>query len=151
MASDSPADHQGSATTDSRIEPRTKRALTECSTVLDGIGVVRNAADMYLVVSQSGREYIVDAREQRCSCADHERRRVQCKHIRRVQICRGERLVPADIDRDEIDDQLGRHVDATIRWEVPPVAEIELWAEPEPEADDGDREPTEPDHEVRQL
>jgi hypothetical protein len=114
---------------------------------LDVVGVVRDAADMYLVVSQSGREYIVDGREGHCSCADHERRGVACKHIRRVEILRGERLVPAGIRRDEIDDQLGRHVDAQIRWEVPAVPEMALWTEPDHDDDSGP--PTDPDDEVR--
>ena len=67
-----------------RIDSRTERALTQYLTVLADVGRVNGANDLFLVVSQSGTEYLVDRREGRCTCPDHEHRGVRCKHLRRV-------------------------------------------------------------------
>lgn len=90
------------------LPDRDVRALEEYLTVLDDVGRARGAAELYVVVSQSGSEYLVDAREGACECPDHEHRGVRCKHIRRVAFATGERPVPASIDADP---QLGEHVD----------------------------------------
>jgi hypothetical protein len=97
------------------IEPRDVRALTEYHSVLDEIGRARGADDLYLVVSESGSEYLVDARLGSCECPDHTHREVRCKHIRRVAYATGDRPVPAGVDTDAVDPQLGMHVDATPR------------------------------------
>jgi len=89
------------------LEDRDVRALTEYMTVLPLGG------DVYSVTTQSGSEYRVDAREGRCTCPDHQYREVRCKHIRRVVFATGERPVPAWVDADEVDAQLGQHVDGT--------------------------------------
>lgn len=86
------------------------RALTQFLTVLDSVGRARGAGDLYLVVSESGSEYLVDIREGACECPDHEYRGRRCKHIRRVEFATGRRPVPAGIDAGDIDDQLGLHV-----------------------------------------
>lgn len=52
------------------LEPGETRALTEYLTVLEDVGCVRGAADLFLVVSQSGTEYLVDARDGVCECPD---------------------------------------------------------------------------------
>ena len=69
--------------------------------------------DVYSVTTQSGSEYRVDAREGRCTCPDHEYREVRCKHIRRVTFATGEQPIPAWVDADEVDTQLGEHVEET--------------------------------------
>lgn len=97
------------------LEPRDVRALTEYHSVLDDTGRARGADDLYLVVSESGSEYLVDARLGSCECPDHRHREVRCKHIRRVAYATGDRPVPAWIDTDAVDPQLGEHVDATPR------------------------------------
>ena len=51
-----------------------------------------------LVVSQSGSEYLVDARTDAYECSDHGYRGVYCKHARRVALATGEYPVPADVD-----------------------------------------------------
>lgn len=96
------------------LEPRDVRALTEYLTVLEDAGRARGAADLYLVVSQSGREYLVDARTDACECPDAEHRRPDggCKHVRRVAYATGARPVPA---LDGVDEQLGAHVDGSGR------------------------------------
>lgn len=88
------------------------RALSQYLTVLDDIGRVRGAPNLYLVVSQSGSEYLVDARGGACECPDHEYRDRICKHIRRVEFATGRRDVPDFIDDAAVDEQLGLHVDS---------------------------------------
>lgn len=87
-------------------DERDVRALTQYLTVLPV------SSDLYEVVSQSGRAYVVDAREGVCTCADFAYRRPDggCKHVRRVAFATGERPVPADVDPAAIDEHLGRHV-----------------------------------------
>ena len=89
------------------LEDRDVRALTEHMTVLPLGG------NVYSVTTQSGSEYRVDAREDRCTCPDHRYREVRCKHIRRVVFATGERPIPARVDADEVDAQLGEHVEET--------------------------------------
>lgn len=89
------------------VKPRLYRALTEYHTVINEGG------DIYSVTSQSGREYMIDAREERCTCPDHQYRKKMCKHILRVALVRGERVIPAAIDRDEVDPLLGLTVETT--------------------------------------
>ena len=92
-----------------RIDSRTERALTQYLTVLADVGRAKGADDLFLVVSQSGTEYLVDRREGRCTCPDHEHRGVRCKHLRRVAFATGARPVPDGVDG--VDSQLGMHVD----------------------------------------
>ena len=89
------------------LEERDVRALTEYMTTLPLGG------DVYLVTTQSGSEYRVDAREGRCTCPDHQYREVECKHLRRTAFATGERPIPAWVDADEVDAQLGQHVEGT--------------------------------------
>lgn len=93
------------------------RALTEYMTVLEDIGRVRGADDLYLVVSGSGKEYLVDLRgEPSCDCPDHEYRGRRCKHIRRTLFAIGAQPVPSWVDRDDVDPQLGEHTSADPIW-----------------------------------
>jgi len=93
------------------VNERDRRALTEYLTVLEDLGRARDADGLYLVVSQSGSEYLVDAREGHCECPDHEYRGGRCKHLRRVEFAIGECPVPEGVDREAIDEDLGQHVD----------------------------------------
>ena len=96
------------------IDTRDARALTQYLTVLDDVGRARHAPDLYLVVSESGSEYLVETRgEGACECADHRHRGERCKHLRRVAFATGEREIPSWVDTDALDEQLGDHVDAT--------------------------------------
>ena len=99
--------------TDTELDARDVRALTEYMTVLP------NGGDVYTVVGQNGGTYTVDARKGRCTCpttsttcpTDDGRKR--CKHATRVAYATGERSVPAWIDTDAVDEQLGEHVNAS--------------------------------------
>jgi len=94
--------------TDTELDARDVRALTEYMSVL------LEGGDVYTVVGQNGGTYTVDAREGRCTCPDAEYRLDDdeaCKHERRVAFATGERAIPAWVDRDAIDPDLGRHVD----------------------------------------
>ncbi|PSQ34622.1 hypothetical protein BRD08_09180 [Halobacteriales archaeon SW_10_66_29] len=87
------------------LDGRTERALTEKMTVfqLDG--------GVYSVTSESGTEYRVDGRADRCTCPDYRYRGVRCKHLRRVAFATGEEPVPADLDGHPVDPLLGKHTD----------------------------------------
>jgi hypothetical protein len=96
------------------LDERDVRALTEYLTVLDDVGRVRGADDLFLVVSQSGLEYLVDRRTGRCGCPDAEHRDPDggCKHVRRVAFATGARPVPDGLQG--VDSQLGAHVDVDL-------------------------------------
>lgn len=103
-----------SADSQQTIEERTCRALTEYMTVME------EAPDLYSVTSQSGREYLVDTQMGRCECPDAKhnlREYEQCKHERRTEFATGERAIPAEVPRDEVDPQLGEHVDGAVMFE----------------------------------
>lgn len=85
------------------------RAASEYLTVLEDVGRARDADGLYLVVSESGREYLVDTRSRMCECPDFEYRDRHCKHLRRVAFSTGRREIPAWIV--DVDPQLGDHVD----------------------------------------
>lgn len=96
------------------LEPRTRRAATECMAVLPDHGDARDAPGLYVVIGENGGgEYLVDthAAEPRCTCPDAEHRNPDggCKHYRRVRMATGETPLPAGVD---VDDQLGDHVSA---------------------------------------
>lgn len=65
-------------------EPRTRRALLENMDVR-----FEAPGGQYTVNSESGKTYATDVVEQSCSCPDHQKRGVVCKHLRRVtlEIC----------------------------------------------------------------
>ncbi|MFC6724993.1 hypothetical protein ACFQE1_11545, partial [Halobium palmae] len=60
--------------------------------VLENVGRAAGAEDLYAVVTESGSEYLVDARTGACECADAEYRAPEggCKHVRRVAFATGE-------------------------------------------------------------
>ncbi|WP_209309583.1 SWIM zinc finger family protein [Haloarcula amylovorans] len=102
------------------VDDRTVAALTEVMSVLDSVGRVRNVPGLYLVVSSSGSEYLVDMAEGRCECPDDSHRpSVTCKHRRRVAFVIGERPIPEWANQDALDDQFGLHVDANSTRAVP--------------------------------
>ena len=105
------------AVTHERIDftERDARALTECMTVLDDVGRARGADHLYLVVSESGSEYLVDLRAHTCECPDAEHRDVLCKHGRRAAFATGRREIPAWVNRDAVDAKLADQVDTTPR------------------------------------
>jgi len=87
------------------LDDRTRRALTECMTVLPEGG------DIYTVVGENENgEYRVDGHEGRCTCPDHEHRDATCKHIRRVAFATGAVPIPATVDN--VDELLGEHTES---------------------------------------
>ena len=71
---------------------RSLRAVSEY------MSVIQEAPDLYTVVSESGREYVVDLRDDPvCTCHDFQYRHEvdQCKHILRARLETGR----ADVDR----------------------------------------------------
>jgi hypothetical protein len=62
------------------------------------MSVLREAPELYTVVSESGREYVVDLRDDpACTCHDFQYRQTvdECKHILRARVETGR----ADVDR----------------------------------------------------
>jgi hypothetical protein len=110
--------NQNTAEEDSvELEPRTRRALERVATVLHTDGTPIAAGDdpsMVAVESgNSGREHMVDLREERCTCADHRHRGAKCYHLRRAEIALGIRPVAtAELAAADVDPQLAEHVDA---------------------------------------
>jgi hypothetical protein len=102
-----------------KFDEHDAKALTQYLTVLEDHGPARGREGRYVVVSQSGSEYLVDADAGRCECPDHEYRGVRCKHLRRVEFAIGARPLPAWIDREAVDSQLGDHVDGSPRTVSP--------------------------------
>jgi len=92
------------------LDRRDVLALTQYLTVLDDLPRVDGNEDRYVVISESGSEYLVDRRDGSCSCPDYRYREVRCKHIRRVEFATGARPIPAGIDG--VDPDLGRHIHA---------------------------------------
>ena len=111
------AERESSATTDdcTDLPERAARALTEKMTVLPEMGRAEGADGLYLVVTESGSEYLVDARTGACECPDYQYREPEdgCKHIHRVAYATGEASIPAWVDTDAIDSHLGIRTDAT--------------------------------------
>ena len=105
------AEGESSVTADCNdLEQRDVRALTEYMTTLPLGG------DVYSVTTQSGSEYRVDALEGRCTCPDKQYNLEDgelCKHERRVRFATGQWAIPAWVDADEVDAQLGEHVEGT--------------------------------------
>ena len=101
------------------LEEPAAKALAEYMTVLDDVGMVRGASGLFEVTSERGREYIVDLEAPagaRCLCDDHKYRHRECKHLWRCRFATGAEPIPAWVDRDGVDDQLGAHVDGGPRW-----------------------------------
>lgn len=118
-------------------EPRTVRALTEYHSVLADVGSVRDAPDMFTVVSQSGKSYTVDSRSGSCTCPDATHNldveaSERCKHARRVAFATGERAIPAGVATAvDVDPDLGQHVDGSLRFVAADGGIIEASDRPE--------------------
>ena len=92
------------------VKPRLRRGITECMTV------ICTGGDVYSVTSESGTEYTVDAHSGACTCPDAQHNLTngdRCKHALRVAVVRGERVLPAAIDRNAVDPLLGCAVETT--------------------------------------
>lgn len=112
---DSPEEPHG-ATQPAGLDERDRRALTEYLTVLENIGRAKDAPGLYLVVSHSGREYLLDMVTGACECADSAYRRPDggCKHVRRVSFEIGQRQVPAAF-ADKVPSDFSRFVNGDPR------------------------------------
>ncbi len=98
------------------LPKRAVRALTEKMTVLPETGRVKDADDLFLVVSESGSEYLVDGREGVCDCPDARQNLDaddSCKHERRVRYATGETPIPEWVNTEAIDSMLGFHTATT--------------------------------------
>ncbi|UIP00319.1 hypothetical protein Hbl1158_02815 [Halobaculum sp. CBA1158] len=97
---------------ESSLNKRSASALTSAMVVLP-----TDDSERFKVVSDSGRIYAVDLRAGVCDCPDCLHRGVRCRHIRRAEYARGERTIPAWVDRSRLDPLLGQHVSGAPRIE----------------------------------
>lgn len=101
------------------LDARTVRALEEPMSVVetDGTPIDDPERSIVMVASSSGACYTVDLREGRCTCPDHQYRRVQCAHLRRARFATGRDPLPADaVAALDVDPQLGEHTAAELRF-----------------------------------
>jgi len=96
------------------LPERAARALTEKMTVLPELGRAEGADGLFLVVTESGSEYLVDARTGVCECPDYQYREPDggCKHLHRVAYATGEVSIPAWVNSSAVDSHLGMRTDA---------------------------------------
>mgnify|MGYP000270531731 CR=1 FL=1 len=115
---------------DSKIDPRTRRALEEYLTTTPC-----DIGDEYIVEvhSQSGETYTIDAVEGNCNCPDFEYNLEEdenCKHVRRARFALGLDAVPADATETlDIDENLGCATDAELRYATTDGGVVEATAE----------------------
>jgi hypothetical protein len=107
------------------LDGRDVAALTRCTlAVVDadaadpGLPAIRGVPDLYLVVSSHAEadrlraeEYLVDLRDESCTCPDARYRDVECQHIRRAQYATGATEIPAGVGESALDPDLGAYVD----------------------------------------
>ena len=95
------------------LEPRDAKALTEFLHAYDDLGRAADAPGLWVVYSEAGREYLVDAKTGACECDDSFYRDPEggCKHARRVAFASGEREIPAWVDRSRVDPTLRTRLD----------------------------------------
>lgn len=86
------------------------RALTEKMSVLPDVGWASGAPGLYLIVSESGATYRVDADAGRCSCPSQFYRGGPCKHTARVAYATRQREIPDWVNQDRVDPRLGQHI-----------------------------------------
>jgi hypothetical protein len=93
-----------------QLDDRDVSALTEHMDIYEDDPAT---LDHEIAVYNKGTRYIIDIEAETCDCPDmlHRRRDGGCKHCRRVQFRRGEREIPAAVNRDAIDDTLLKHID----------------------------------------
>jgi hypothetical protein len=96
-------------TVSEQLDDRDCRALTECMTVLPKGG------SLFEVTTESGSSYTVDAKRDRCECADAQHNlpdgdREACKHRARIAFATGERAIPGWVDMSAVDDLLGEQL-----------------------------------------
>jgi hypothetical protein len=96
------------------VEQRTLRAATESITLLETGPRVEGSDGLYEAVSQSGARdgdgpdtYVVNARRVACECPDHEHRNARCKHLRRLELIKGERELPVSIPAEDVNSNIG--------------------------------------------
>jgi hypothetical protein len=102
-----------SLTTEDVLDERDAAALTEYMTVVADSPRTQGAPGLYVVVSGSGRSYLVDADGGACECDDSLYRAPKggCKHARKVAYSTGRKPIPAWVDQAAIDPKLGEHTD----------------------------------------
>jgi len=96
---------------------RDARALTEPMLVLpESPRVARDTDGRFHVISGES-DYIVDLVAGACGCPDALHRGTECKHQRRTAFATGQRPIPAWVETDALDDDLGEHVSGQPRRE----------------------------------
>jgi len=99
------------------FDDRAASALTSYMAVLEDAPEVVDKPECFAVVSDSGKQYIVDRAAETCTCPDmlHRRPDEGCRHLQRVMYATGMTVIPGWVDRSAIDAQLGQHLSASPR------------------------------------
>jgi hypothetical protein len=91
------------------------------------------------VYTESGSEYVVDFHDGGCTCPDirhnigHDE---NCKHIRRARFALGLEPIPSDATEDlDIDENLGRWTDASVRLATSDGGSLEADTDTESDED----------------
>lgn len=106
------ADDPGEDSGPTQLDGLDAKALTTPMSVLPEGPGVEEAADMWLVLHQVEHVVADVGGELTCDCKGNQFGH-KCYHIRRVEFELGCREIPAWVNRERIDDQVGAHVDAT--------------------------------------
>jgi hypothetical protein len=89
------------------VEKRDVRAMCEL------LAVYEEETDLFLVYSDDGTEYTVDAESGACTCPDAEYNLgpdEKCKHARRVDLWTGRETLPEWVSLDAVDPLLVDHL-----------------------------------------
>lgn len=122
------------------VSARTRRALEQYLTVLGDYGRA-DGDDLFVVVSESGSEYLVDLRLEACECEDHQYREARCKHIRRAAFATGREPIPVcAAEQLDVDEQLGIHVDGDLRFAAADGGVVDAGDGDDGDDGDGDSE-----------
>ncbi|ERJ05088.1 zinc finger SWIM domain-containing protein [Halorhabdus tiamatea SARL4B] len=114
---ETPTERNDAETAD-EMEDRTKRALSQCMTVLPDHGRADGVDHWATVTTGSGSTYLVDMQTGGCECADKKYNlgpETDCKHLRRAKIATGRRSVSSDeLANVDVDPLLGEHSDGPV-------------------------------------
>jgi len=117
MSTDNNDAHAHTRVNGEPFNERDARALTEPMLVLpESPRVARDTDGRFHVISGES-DYVVDLVAKTCRCPDALHRGTECKHQRRAAFASGRRPIPAWVETDALDDDLGEHVSGQPRRE----------------------------------
>jgi predicted nucleic acid-binding Zn finger protein len=99
------------------IEPRLRRGLSECISILPEYGRAAGAPGLFVAIGENENgEYLLDIETGSCECPDATYNLdadsdTYCKHVQRARVICGEKsLLHGVLDQVDIDGNIGAHV-----------------------------------------